>query len=316
MEPFSLRCFVAVARLGSFSRAAVELYRTQPAISLQVRKLERELGRPLFDRARRAPVMTEAGTALYAAARDLLERLDRLPEQVASLGAQPAGMLTIASNLSLISHFLPDVLRDFHRSFPNVRLRLLNRTSRGIERSIEEGEADLGVGFLVEDRPVISVVVVFKSPLVLVTARTSKVLPDAEKRVASLDKVLQGPVVHFEEGVELRRFLERTLTTGRSLQPVIELPSIESILQFVNDGFGSTILPAFAISDLWRKKLVIREVGRAIAPLEVRACTSRNRTLSRAAAAFLDLTCQAGKNIDMRRTRRGQQREAAERRRA
>ena len=77
MEPFSLRCFVTVARLGSFSRAAIELYRTQPAVSLQVRKLERELGQPLFDRARRAPVMTEAGRTLYAAARDALERLVR-----------------------------------------------------------------------------------------------------------------------------------------------------------------------------------------------------------------------------------------------
>jgi DNA-binding transcriptional LysR family regulator len=133
------------------------------------------------------------------------------------------------------------------------------------------------------------VVVVFRSPLVLVTARTSKVLPHADRRVESLDKVLRGPVVHFEEGVELRRFLERTLTAGRSLQPVIELPSIESILQFVSDGFGSTILPAFAISDQWRKKLVVREVGRAIAPLEVRTCTSRQRTLSRAAAVFLDI---------------------------
>jgi DNA-binding transcriptional LysR family regulator len=289
MEPFSLRCFVAVARLGSFSRAAIELYRTQPAVSLQVRKLEHELGRPLFDRARRAPVMTEAGRALYTAARDMLERLDRLPELVASSGVEPAGTLTIASNLSLISHFLPGALRDFHGNFPNVRLRLLNRTSRGMERSIEEGEADLGVGFLIEDRPGIEVVVVFRSPLVLVTARTSKVLPHADRRVESLDKVLRGPVVHFEEGVELRRFLERTLTAGRSLQPVIELPSIESILQFVSDGFGSTILPAFAISDQWRKKLVVREVGRAIAPLEVRTCTSRQRTLSRAAAVFLDI---------------------------
>ncbi len=296
MEPFSLRCFVAVVRLGSFSRAAVELYRTQPAVSLQVRKLEHELGLPLFDRARRAPVMTEAGRALYAGARDLLERLDGLPELVASSGREPTGTLTIASNLSLISHFLPRAVREFHGNFPNVRLRLLNRTSRGMERSIEEGEADLGVGFLIEDRPGIEVAMVFRSPLVLVTARTSNVLSRADKRVVSLEKVLRGPVVHFEEGVELRQFLERTLTIGRSLQPVIELPSIESILQFVSDGFGSTILPAFAISDQWRKKLVVREVGRAIAPLEVRTCTSRQRTLSRAAAAFLDLIRHLGQS--------------------
>jgi DNA-binding transcriptional LysR family regulator len=294
MEPFSLRCFVAVARLGSFSRAAVELYRTQPAISLQVRKLEHELGRPLFDRTRRAPMMTETGRALYAGARDLLERLDGLPDLVASPGGQPTGTLTIASNLSLISHFLPRAVREFHGHFPNVRLRLLNRTSRGMESSIEDGEADLGVGFLIEDRPGIEVAVVFRSRLLLVTSMTSKIISRADKWVASLEKILQGPFVHFEEGVELRRSLEETFAIGRSLQPVIELPSMELILQFVRDGFGSTILPAFAISDQWRKKLVVREVGRAIPPLEVRTCSSRQRTLSRAAAAFLDLIRHPG----------------------
>jgi DNA-binding transcriptional LysR family regulator len=290
MEPFTLRCFVAVARSGSFSRAADELYRTQPAISLQVRKLERELDRPLFDRARRSPVMTEAGRALYAGARDLLERLDRLPELAAPPGAEPGGTLTIASNLSLISHFLPRAVREFHGRYPRVRLRFLNRTSHGVGRSIEEGDADLGIGFLIEERTEMESAVLFRSPLVLVTARASKVSPRGLRGgVLSLDKVLAGPVIHFEEGVDLRRFVERALAGRRSLEPVIELPSIDLIIQFVNSGFGSTILPAFAISESWRKRLVVKGLGRSIEPLEVRSCRSRQRTLSRAAAAFLDL---------------------------
>jgi len=286
MDLFSLRCFVTVARVGSFSRAADELYRTQPAVSLQIRKLERELGQKLFDRAHRSPVMTEAGRVLSAGARDVLERLDMLPELIASSSVELAGSLTIASNLSVISHFLPRAVREFHRRFPLVRLRLLNRTARGIERAVEEREADIGIGFLLEDHSEIAVAAVYSSPLVLVARRDA---PSVVKRRVSVKEILSGPLVHFEEGVDLRRHLERTLAREGKLEPVIELPSIESILEFVAYGFGISILPAFAVSPHWRKKLVVRGLGRSCKPLEIGLCTHRRHTLSRASAVFLDL---------------------------
>ena len=285
MDLFSLRCFVAVARAGSFSRAAHELYRTQPAVSLQVRKLEEELGQPLFDRTRRSPVMTDVGRALLAGARDLLERLEALPGQVAASAAEPTGTLAIASNLSLISHFLPPAIREFHRAYPRVRLRLLNRTARGIARAVEEGEADAGVGFLLEEHPDVAGTVLHRSPLVLVAPRDEA----AGKRRPSLDEILSGPMVHFEEGVDLRRHLERALAGRRSLEPVIELPSIESILLFVGYGFGSSILPDFAISEHWRRTLTVRGLGRSLEPLEIHSCVHVRHALSRAAAAFLTL---------------------------
>jgi DNA-binding transcriptional LysR family regulator len=109
------------------------------------------------------------------------------------------------------------------------------------------------------------------------------------KRKLSLEEILAGPIVHFEKGVDLRRHLEGILAGRRSLDPVIELPSMESILQFVSDGFGASILPAFAISERWRKSLVVRGLGRSVAPLEICSYTHRTHSLSRAAAAFLDL---------------------------
>lgn len=286
MELFSLRCFVTVARLGSFSRAAEALLRTQPAVSLQIRKLEQELGRKLFDRAHRSPVMTEAGRTLAAGATDLLERLDMLPRLMASSASELSGSLTIASNLSLISHFLPRPVREFHRRFPRVRLRLLNRTARGIGNAVEEREADMGIGFLLDDRLEIAVSVLDASPFVLVTRPDS---PTAAKRRVSVEEILAGPLIHFEEGVDLRRHLERTLLGARKLEPIIELPSIESILEFVSYGFGASILPSFAVSPPWRKKLVVRGLGRSIEPLTISSCVHRRHPVSRAASAFLAL---------------------------
>jgi DNA-binding transcriptional LysR family regulator len=212
--------------------------------------------------------------------------MDMLSGQIASSGAELAGSLTVASNLSLISHFLPRPVREFHRRHPLVRLRLLNRTARGIGRAVEEREADVGIGFLLEDRPELTVAVVDSSPLVVVARRDATAVT---KRRVSVEEILAGPLVHFEEGVDLRRHLERALARAGSLDPVIELPSIESILEFVGYGFGTSILPAFAISPYWRKRLVVRGLGRSIAPLEIRSCAHRRHTLSRAAEAFLDL---------------------------
>jgi DNA-binding transcriptional LysR family regulator len=285
VDLFALRCFVAVARTGSFSLAARELFRTQPAVSLQVRKLERELGRPLFDRSRRSPSVTEAGRTLLGGSQDLLERLEALPGLVAGSASEPAGTLSIVSNLSLIGHFLPPALRAFHRAHPRVRLHLLNRTARGIVRSLEEGEADLGIGFLLPEDADLSGTVLLRSPFLLVSPRG----PSPAKRRPPLADILAGPIVHFEEGVDLRRYLERSLPDRRSLDPVIELPSIESILTFVAAGFGSSLLPAFAVDERWRKRLAVRDLGRALAPLEIRSCIDRRRTPTRAAAGFLEL---------------------------
>jgi DNA-binding transcriptional LysR family regulator len=293
VDPFALRCFVAVARAGSFSRAADRLYRTQPAVSLQVRKLERELGRPLFDRSRRAPVLTDAGRVLLAESADLLDRFEALPGLLAGTGGSPSGTLAIASNLSLIGHFLPPLAGAFHARFPLVHLRLLNRTARGILRSLEEREADLGIGFLVDDDPGVASGVLGRSPFVLVAPRERRPAGRAGARPPTLAEALAGPLVHFEDGVDLRRHLECALARRGGLAPVVEVPSIESILTFVAAGFGSSILPAFAVTGSWRKRLLVRELGRVPAPLEIRWYADRRRPLSRAAAAFRDI-CGGG----------------------
>jgi len=295
----SLRCFVAVARTASFSRAARELYRTQPAVSLQVRKLERELGQALFERSRRSPALTDAGRTLLAESRDLLERLDALPGVVASSAEEPAGTLVVASNLSLLTHFLAPAIRAVHRRYPRVRMRMLNRTAAGIARAVEEGEADLGVGFLLDSRPSLAGGTLRRSSFVLVAPRertgSASRRTGSSGRRPSIPEILAGPLVHFEDGVDLRRHLERCLPGRRNLEPVIELPSIDSFLPFVAYGFGSSILPSFAIDERWRKRLAVRDLGRSLEPIEIRWCADGRRPLSRAAAAFRDACLEPGR---------------------
>ena len=177
-------------------------------------------------------------------------------------------------------------MKEFHGSYPRVRLRLLNLTSRGIARAKEEGAADIGFGFLVEDHPCITVRRLKASHFVLACPRDSAL---AQRRRLSLDEILAGPLVHFEEGVELRVHLERSLKGNTSLEPVLELPTIESILWYVRNGFGYSILPEYAVSDYWMGELVVRQLSRWIEPLEICIYLRRKRILSSAAAKLLEL---------------------------
>ena len=283
MDIFSLRCFVEVARRGSFSKAADLLFRTQPAVSVQVQKLEEELKQPLFDRSHRTPKLTDAGRTLFAEAQQVLERLDGLSNLLGAATAM-AGTVVIASNASLIDSSLPRPISSFHERFPAVALQLKNLTGRGIVRAVHEGTADIGIGFLLERHPDIVAFPLAQSKLVLVCPPKSAM---ARGQRPSAAAILAGPLVHFEEGVDLRRHVELALAGRSRFRPVLELPTIESILRYVQLGIGCSILPDFALSKRWRTLLAVRPLGHSVPAIEIAAVVHRRRQPSRAAAEFL-----------------------------
>lgn len=281
MEFFSLKCFVEVVRQGSFSKAADKLFRTQPAISLQIRKLEQELKQPLLDRYRKQITLTEAGQILYKNTKELLERIEDV-KRLASLSiSEPEGEITIASNLSLINNFLPPFISELHRKHPKVKIKFLNVTSKKLETDILEGNAEVGIGFPVKPNPEIKAQKILESEFIL----TAK---DSAQAKQPLDKILEGPCVHFEAEIELRQYIEHNLKTKRALKVSLELPSIESILNYVHAGLGYSILPDFTISGHWRKDLAVKKIP-GLPPLAIFAYTRRKRLLSKAAEKFLEI---------------------------
>jgi DNA-binding transcriptional LysR family regulator len=284
MELFALQCFVAVAREESFSKAAEKLFRTQPAVSLQVQKLEDEIKQRLFDRSRKKPVLTQAGRALFSAAGELMDRVKSFQDLAASTAGTVAGTLTIASNASLLEHFLPGVLKAYHAAFPLVRPRILSLTSRGIARAVQEREAEVGIGFLPKAGRDVTTRTLRRSAFLLVSPPGSAL---GGKHLTRRE-ILDLPLVHFEPGVEIRTHVERGLGGG-SLEPVLELPTIGSILRYVEYGFGCSILPDYVLSDSRRAGLVVRRLGGLLAPLDIRLCFQHKRPLSKAAEKFIDI---------------------------
>lgn len=144
MPDYRLRVFQAVARHLSFTRAAQELFITQPAITKHVRELERTYGQRLFERRGNRISLTEAGRALFTHA-DAIEALDQqLSETLHMLGNDGGGRLRLGASTTLTQYVIPRFLPGFQARYPNVALTLINGNSEQIAEALLRGQLDLG----------------------------------------------------------------------------------------------------------------------------------------------------------------------------
>jgi LysR family hydrogen peroxide-inducible transcriptional activator len=145
MELHQLRYFLAVAGEGNFSRAAQKAHVAQPSLSQQIRKLEDEVGQPLFDRLPRAVLLTEAGERFRGFAQRILASVADAQKCIDEYKGQPAGKLVIGAIPTIAPYLLPRLLPRFHQEHPNVRVEVIEDVTENLARSLEEGEVDLGL---------------------------------------------------------------------------------------------------------------------------------------------------------------------------
>ncbi len=248
-----LAVFTEVARQGSVQRAAEALHLTPPAVSLQVKELERQVGQPLFDRTGRRMALTTPGEYFLFYARRLLGTLKEAEDAMARLGRLETGRLTIGM-VSAAKYFLPQLLAKFHAEHPavDVKLRLGVRDELG--SMLQEGEVDL----CVMGRPprnAQSLTEPFAMhPHVLVTAPTHRF---ARMEYVPAAALANEPFIvrEAESGTRavLQEFLER-----HDLHPlfVMEMPSNEAIKQAVMAGMGVSLLSLHTIGLEWRNGLI------------------------------------------------------------
>jgi DNA-binding transcriptional LysR family regulator len=287
MDFFALRCFVEIVRSGGFTRASEALGRTQPAVSFQIRKLEEELGGPLIDRSTPALAMTDRGRQLFPRAERILEELADLGREIASEGDFPRGRVTIAAGIAVIEGFLPALLGAFKSSYPNIRLALLNRPDEGIYRSLIDGRADLGIGYLLGGRPRIASEQIGELRFFLVSRK------GRDGRPPAVDELLALPLLSFEKGFDLRNYLEGRLGP---LATSLELPSAEALLRYAERGVGPAIVPVIGEAPD-RPALEWASLDDRVPPLPLELYFREGAVASKA-AALLARTIREGKSAD------------------
>jgi DNA-binding transcriptional LysR family regulator len=235
-----LQVFEAIVRLGSFTRAAEELFLTQPTLSMQIKKLTDALGLPLFEHVGRNVEPTEAGLALYKTSRELFETLANLEMTIADMKGLKVGRLSMGV-ITTAKYLAPEILGEFSRLYPGIdfALKVTNR-ERIIER-MHRNEDDLYImGQTPDDELEVEAFPFAPNPLVVMAPRDH---PLVGKKNIALAEIAEQPFIMREPGSGIRDATLR-LFSAAGLQPRVrmELGSNEAIKHAIVGGLGLSVL--------------------------------------------------------------------------
>ncbi len=287
MELDQLRVFLVVAQEKSFSRAAEKLYRTQPGVSIAVRKLEEWVGQPLFLRGARETKLTDAGGLLRDYAERMLNLRDEIKKGMQDLSALRRGQLTLGVNESSIHALLPALAR-FRRLYPEVHIAVRRTFSRDIPQEVLNYRLDLGVASYVPQEDQLQAAEIFRDELTFVVPPKH---PLARRRSVDIS-ALGGEtfVAHIVDSPFRWRVLQLFQKHRVPLNMTVELPTIESIKRFVQMGVGVAIVPRMCVRwEVEHKTLVEVHLRQLKLPRHLYLISRRGARLSHAALALVQI---------------------------
>lgn len=289
MEWYQIVGFYQVARTGSFTRAAALTFRTQSALSQQVKALEEEFGCPLFERiGKRRLRLTEAGEAFLRFAESLLEKYEGFREELEGLKGRQKGRLRIAAPFTTLYHLLPEILKSYVGQFPLVDLTVLDRPQRTVVALVREGEVDFG--FALESAvpqdlaslPWRQAETVILSPLEHPLAGTDRV---------TMEQIAQYPLILPPRGTEYparQRLEEYFRKLGLGYRVVIESSNVELSSVYVEMGLGVAF--ATVIKDLpalKRRQFKVIPLHHYFEPEHIVVVMRKSKVLTAPKRAFL-----------------------------
>ncbi|MBJ6608733.1 MAG: LysR family transcriptional regulator [Candidatus Thiothrix moscowensis] len=289
-----LRLFYSVGKHLSFTRAAEELHLTQPAVSIQIKRLEESVGIPLTEQIGKRLFLTEAGRELFEASRDVLERLRVLNEDMIGMEEGVKGPLSVSA-ITTAKYFMPHLLGAFLKDYPRVEPRLTITNQAKVIRRLEDNLDDLVIMGTIPTGNNLELTAEYflDNPIVVIAPPNH---PLVGERNITLERIAQERFLSREEGsgtraARIRLFAEH----GLEANVYMELGSSEAIKQAVMAGLGISVLS-------WHNLRLELEAG-LLAVLDVQhfplmrrwyAVHLKGKKLSNTSKRFLDFLLQDG----------------------
>jgi DNA-binding transcriptional LysR family regulator len=287
MDLSQLEVFLAVAREGGFSRAADKLYRTQSAVSQAIRKLEAEIGEPLFDRSSRDGLVTDAGRVLQEYAERLLNLRENAREALAEIRELQKGKLVIGAN-ELTALYLLRVLAEFGRLHPAIRIMVQRSLGSQIPDDVRRHHCEFGVLTYDPQDPDIASIIVYSDELILVVPPEHPLARD--ERVSIRQLGAESFVAHIVSSPYREKVIQAFKKHKTPLHMGVELPTLQAIKRFVAMGSGVAFLPEISVEDeIARGELVRIPVEELKVHRKLRLIYRKSATLSHAGRAFLKI---------------------------
>ena len=241
MEIRQLKYLLSAVRHGSIKEAAREHFVTQPAVSIQIKKLEEEIGEKLLIRSGRRVVPTQVGELFISHADDILKRIESLRASTEEFKSLRTGFLRLGAIDSAGVYVLPPVFRSFRRKFPGIEIRVAVSDTRGLMRSLQSGEIELAVATLPPAGEGYVVQPIYRDQLVLVANPRHQL---ARARRPSLRAVAETGLIMYPPQSTTRRLVEQVfLAAGISPRAAMEISSPEAMKRLTETGLGASILP-------------------------------------------------------------------------
>jgi DNA-binding transcriptional LysR family regulator len=234
-----LKVFEATARHGSFTRAAEELFLTQPTVSMQVKQLTKAIGLPLFEQVGKRLYLTDAGKELFSTCQDIFHKLEQLEMTVADLKGMKQGKLRLAV-ITTTKYFMPRLLGPFCQRYPGVDVSLIVTNHERVIERLADNQDDLYVMSQIPEHLDVKSHAFLENPLVVVAPRNH---PLAKETNISLKRLVEEPFIMREPGSGTRRAFQKLLDTQKlSVKVRLELGSNEAIKQAIAGGLGLSVL--------------------------------------------------------------------------
>jgi len=290
MDFDQLVTFLQVAKLGSFSRAGQKVFRSQSAVSSQIRLLEQEYGDKLLDRSGKSVRLTPAGRVLFAYSERLLRMRDESLLAVADQGATPRGTLLIGANEATCLYVLPEVFAEYCRLYPGVQISIYRNFSYKIIEKLENGSIDVGIVTLPVKSPSLKVHSIFRDQLMLMVSPQNAL---AKHKHVTVGDIITQPLLLPRTGYS-RRVMDKLFRPYRSqLQVRMELPSIGMIKSFVAAGLGVSLISAsFARDQVLAERVKLIPLQGVELWRELGLAYRRDRTHTRPTTTFISTVRQ------------------------
>ncbi|MGA9529473.1 MAG: LysR family transcriptional regulator [Terriglobales bacterium] len=287
MDFDQLEIFLEVARLSSFSRAAEKRFRTQPAVSSQIRSLEEEIGARLLDRSGGRVSLTAAGKLFFKYAEETIERRKIIFADIADTERVPRGEIVVGANEGTCLHILPEVFAQFKRDYPSVSVSIKRSDYAKILESILENAVDFGVVSLPVTDNRLDAQLIHRDHLIAITAPNH---PLAGRKKVAVAEIASYPLVVPRLGHT--RDALNSLFYDHHVKPnfAMELDSSELLKRFVAAGVGIGFIARSNIEEDIRAKALVALI---LDDVEIRRDLAlvyrKDKSLSRAARAFMEI---------------------------
>ncbi|TAM51347.1 MAG: LysR family transcriptional regulator [Paraburkholderia sp.] len=279
-----LQAFRAVAELGSFRKAAEAVSISQPALSRRIDKLEEALGVRLFERTTRSVALTTVGRVFAQSTEQLLDDLDVALLGIRDVSSSRLGHVTIACVPSVAYYFLPNVIANYRRRFPRIRVRLLDASANEVLGAVISGEADFGVSFIGSQEPEIEFKLLLQDRFVAACRRDH---PLASKKRVTWSELYEHEYVSVGKTSGNRLLLDQALSAVAPSAPsVCETRHVTTMLGLVEAGLGVAAVPSMAMPGANHPILTSVPLVEPVVKRRVGIVRRRGRQLTPAAQEF------------------------------